>query len=215
MPKITLDTNRPLVTIVDDDESVRWVLGELLLSVAIDVVCYSSTRDLTDHMLADRPGCLILDVRMPGLSGLEYQRQLADKGITKPIIFLTANGDVPMAAQAMKAGAVDFFTKPVRHQTLLDAVAIGIGRDVEQRARTSVVNQHIDRLGTVTPRERQVLREVARGRRNKQIAFDLGISPVTVKLHRGNVMRKMKAASIGELICAWGALPEELREGSI
>jgi FixJ family two-component response regulator len=203
---------QPLVLIVDDDERIRTALQELMLSVGIDSACFASTRELLDTNLPDRPGCLILDVRMPGSSGLDLQNHLAVSGDAKPIIFLTGHGDIPMTVRAMKAGAVDFLTKPVRDQTLLDAVSAGIGRDIEQRASARVVKQHAERLATLTRRERQVLREVAHGRLNKQIAFDLGISEITVKLHRSNVMRKMEAASVGELIRAWEALPEALRE---
>jgi FixJ family two-component response regulator len=203
---------QPLVLIVDDDERIRTALQELMMSVGIDAVCFASTRELLDSDVPDRPGCLILDVRMPGLSGLDLQNHLAMNGNSKPIIFLTGHGDIPMTVRAMKAGAVDFLTKPVRDQTLLDAVAVGIAKDASQRAAARVVKLHAERLATLTPRERQVFREVAHGRLNKQIAFDLGISEITVKLHRGNVMRKMEAASVGELIRAWEALPGDLRD---
>jgi FixJ family two-component response regulator len=186
-----------------------------MLSVGIDSIGFESTRELLDSELPDRPGCLILDVRMPGSSGLDLQNRLAASENAKPIIFLTGHGDIPMTVRAMKAGAVDFLTKPVRDQTLLDAVAAGIARDVEQRASARVVKQHAERLATLTPRERQVLREVVHGRLNKQIAFDLGISEITVKLHRSNVMRKMEAGSVGELIRAWEALPPNVREGGM
>ena len=167
---------------------------------------------MLDADVLDSPGCLILDVRMPGASGLDLQHHLAQNGNPKPIIFLTGHGDIPMTVQAMKAGAVDFLTKPVRDQTLLDAVLAGIAMDAARRAEAAVVKRNVERLETLTPREREVLHEVARGRLNKQIAFDLGISEVTVKLHRGNVMRKMEAASIGELIRAWETLPAPMRE---
>lgn len=203
---------QPLVLIVDDDERIREALQELMLSVGIDSACFASTRELLDAGVPDRPGCLILDVRMPGSSGLDLQNHLAMNGNGKPIIFLTGHGDIPMTVRAMKAGAVDFLTKPVRDQTLLDAVAAGIARDVAQRASAQVIRQHMEHLATLTPRERQVLREVANGRLNKQIAFDLGISEITVKLHRSNVMRKMHATSVGELIRAWEALPDHVRE---
>lgn len=206
------DVERPLVLIVDDDEAVRTALRELFLSVGLDATCFASTRELLDAELPRRPGCLILDVRMPGSSGLDLQQHLASSGNAKPIIFLTGHGDIPMTVKAMKAGAVDFLTKPVRDQTLLDAVSAGIERDIAQRAEDQMVKLHVERLATLTPRERQVFREVAHGRVNKQIAFDLGISEITVKLHRGNVMRKMQVASVGQLIRAWEALPPELRE---
>ena len=203
---------QPLVMIVDDDAAIREALHELLLSAGMQPVCFASTRDLLDAGVLDRPGCLILDVRMPGSSGLDLQNHLAAKGDAPPIIFLTGHGDIPMTVQAMKLGAVDFLTKPVRDQTLLDAVTAAIERDIARRKEAVLVKKHIERLATLTPRERQVFREVARGRLNKQIAFDLGISEVTVKLHRSNVMRKMQAASIGELIRAWEALPADMRE---
>jgi len=150
-----------------------------------------------------RPGCLILDVRMPGSSGLDIQQQLARGPNPKPVIFLTGHGDIPMTVQAMKAGAIDFLTKPVRDQTLLDAIAAGIARDAAQRADAEVTRRHAERVATLTPRELEVLEKVAHGRLNKQIAFDLGISEVTVKLHRSNAMRKMGLGSIAELIRVW------------
>jgi FixJ family two-component response regulator len=206
------DADRPLVIFVDDDESLREALHELMLSVGLDAISFASTRDLLEAKLPDRPGCLVADVRMPGVSGLDLQHRLAESGDAKPIIFLTAHGDIPMSVQAMKAGAVDFLTKPVRDQTLLDAIAAGIERDIRQRAQARIVKQHLNHLALLTPRERQVLREVAIGRLNKQIAFDLGISEITVKLHRGNVMRKMQATCVGELVRVWEALPAEVRE---
>jgi FixJ family two-component response regulator len=203
---------QPLVMIVDDDASVREALHELISSAGMQPACFASTQELLDAGVLDQPGCLILDVRMPGASGLDLQHQLATNGNPKPIIFLTGHGDIPMTVQAMKSGAVDFLTKPVRDQTLLDAVVAAIDRDVAQRARAGVVKHTVERLGTLTPREREVLAEVVRGRLNKQIAFDFGISEVTVKLHRSNVMRKMQASSIGELIRAWEVLPADIRE---
>ncbi len=183
-----------------------------MLSVGIDATGFGSTRELLDADLPERPGCLVLDVRMPGSSGLDLQQQLAANGNGKPIIFLTGHGDIPMSVQAMKAGAIDFLTKPVRDQSLLDAVAQGIERDIAQRADARLVKAHVDRHATLTPRERQVLRLVAQGRLNKQIAYDLGITEVTVKLHRSSVMRKMQVSTVGELIRAWAMLPTALRE---
>jgi FixJ family two-component response regulator len=203
---------QPFVMIVDDDAAVREALHELLLSAGMQPVCFASTRDLLNTGMPERPGCLILDVRMPGSSGLDFQSHLAAKGDAPPIIFLTGHGDIPMTVQAMKLGAVDFLTKPVRDQTLLDAVTAAIERDIARRREAQSVKKYIEGLATLTPREREVFREVARGRLNKQIAFDLGISEVTVKLHRGSVMRKMQAASVGELIRAWEALPADMRE---
>ena len=205
------DADRPLVILVDDDASIREALHELMLSVGLDAISFASTRDLLAAELPDRPGCLVADVRMPGVSGLDLQHRLVESGDTRPIVFLTAHGDIPMSVQAMKAGAVDFLTKPVRDQALLDAITAGIERDVRQRTRARIVNQHLSRHALLTPRERQVLRAVAAGRVNKQIAFDLGISEITVKLHRGNVMRKMQLSSVGELVRVWEALPAEAR----
>jgi FixJ family two-component response regulator len=202
----------PLVVIVDDNAAVRDAVHELMLSAGMDCVCFASTRELLKANVLARPGCLILDVRMPGLSGLDLQHHLTASGNRKPIVFLTGHGDIPMTVRAMKAGAIDFLTKPVRDQTLLDAVIAGIKTDLAQRADALVVKRNVERLETLTPRERQVLHEVARGLVNKQIAFDLGIREVTVKLHRANVMRKMQAASIGELIRIWESLPMPSRE---
>lgn len=205
---------RPLVLIVDDDNAVREALQELMESVGLDAVGFTSPRDIMESELPDRPGCMVLDVRMPGASGLDLQQQLASGGFAKPIVFLTGHGDIPMTVQAMKAGAVDFLTKPVRDQTLLDAVMAGIERDVAQRAAEQISRRHVDNHATLTPRERQIFRSVAMGRLNKQIAYDLGISVVTVKLHRSSVMRKMKAVTIGDLVRAWELLPEGIRSES-
>jgi FixJ family two-component response regulator len=201
------ESDAPLIVVVDDDDDVRESLGELMQSVGLETACFGSTQELQAAVLPDRPGCLVLDVRMPGSSGLDFQHRLASKGNAKPIVFITGHGDIPMTVQAMKAGAIDFLIKPVRDQALLDAVKVGIEKDIERRAMMRIVKEHADRFATLTPRERQVMREVARGQMNKQIAFDLGISQITVKLHRSNVMRKMQAASVGELIRAWEMLP--------
>ena len=206
------ETDRPLILVVDDDEEIRTALQELFESVGLNALSFASTRELLEKGLPTRPGCLILDIRMPGSSGLDLQQHLASTGDSKPVIFLTGHGDIQMTVQAMKAGAVDFLTKPVRDQTLLDAVATAIQKDIAQRTEARLVKQHVERLATLTPREHQVLREVAHGRLSKQIAFELGISIVTVKLHRGNVMRKMQAASVGELVRTWESLPAALRE---
>ena len=205
---------RALVLIVDDDARIREALHELMLSAGMQAACFASTRELLDAEVLDQPGCLILDVRMPGTSGLDLQHHLVTGGNPKPIIFLTGHGDIPMTVQAMKSGAVDFLIKPVRDQTLLDAVSTAIERDLAQRACARVTERTLELWETLTPREREVFQEVARGRVNKQIAYDLGISIVTVKLHRGKVMRKMQAASIGELFRAWESIPAEMRTTS-
>lgn len=206
------DAQQALVAIVDDDASVREALSELVESAGFSSACFASTGDLLGSAVLDGPGCLVLDVRMPGASGLDLQRRLAQKGSVKPIIFLTGHGDIPMSVQAMKAGAVDFLTKPVRDQDLLDAIAAALALDAERRARDAVIERHIERVRALTPREREVLQEVVRGRQNKQIAFDLGISDVTVKLHRSNAMRKMEVGSMSELIRIWEALPAVARD---
>jgi FixJ family two-component response regulator len=202
----------PVVILVDDDAAVREGLSELMLSAGLEPIAFASTVDLLDADVLDRPGCLILDVRMPGASGLDLQRELARRGNGKPLIFLTGHGDIPMSVEAMKAGAVDFLTKPVRDQTLIEAVLAAIVLDAGRRREAANVRRTVERLGTLTPREREVLREVANGRLNKQIAFDLGISEVTVKLHRGNAMRKMELNSVAALIRAWEMLPAAMRD---
>jgi len=207
------EMDRPLIIFVDDDARLREALLELMLSTGLDAISFPSTRELLEAELPDRPGCLVVDVRMPGASGLELQRRLAASGDAKPIIFLTAHGDIPMSVQAMKAGAVDFLTKPVRDQTLLDAISKGIERDIKQRARARALKEYLCKLALLTRRERQVLRGVAAGRQNKQIAFDLGISEISVKLYRSAVMRKMQLTSVGELVRVWEALPAEVRAG--
>lgn len=209
------DAGQPLVIIVDDDACVREALSELILSVGFQPECFSSVRELLHSDVMERPGCLILDVRLPGASGLDLQHHLVQNGNPKPIIFLTGYGDIPMTVQAMKAGAIDFLTKPVRDQTLLDAVMIAIERDAAQRDRARVARLHLERYRTLSRRERQVMGAVALGRFNKQIAFDLSISEVTVKLHRSNLMRKMQLTSVGELIRLWEALPAEVRVSEV
>lgn len=201
----------PVVVVVDDDDDVREALCELLESVGIAAVGFGAAQALLESELLHAPGCLILDVRMPGLGGLALQEQLIARGEAKPIIFLTGHGDIPMTAKAMKAGAVDFLTKPVRDQTLLDAVALALAADVEQRAGALARRRNLDLYATLTPRERQVMRAVVQGDPNKCIAFDLGISEVTVKLHRSSMMRKMAAKSVADLVRAWQSLPLEVR----
>ena len=203
--------DNPVTILVDDDAAVRDALEELLNSVGIDTMSFSSGQELLDAKLPDRPGCLVLDVRMPGLSGLDLQHLLATKGILTPIVFLTGHGDIAMSVQAMKAGAVDFLTKPVRDQTLLDAVSAAIAADVARRAASTVSRKNAALYATLTPREREVLRLVVSGAMNKQIASDLGISEITVKLHRSNMMKKMNARSVTHLLGAWQSMPAAMR----
>jgi FixJ family two-component response regulator len=201
----------PLITIVDDDAAICDAVSDLLASVGIEAVSFGSPREVMAAPLPDRPGCLIVDVRMPGGSGLDLQRQInGGRNRRKPIIFLTAHGDIPMSVQAMKEGAVDFLTKPFRDQTLLDAVAAGIEQDRDQRRAAEICDLYLERYATLTPREREVLQCAASGKLNKQIAYALGISEVTVKLHRGNAMNKMKLSSVGELVRCWEVLAPHL-----
>ncbi|OED00923.1 response regulator transcription factor [Rhizobium sp. YK2] len=190
----------PLVTIVDDDEGMRESVGEILRSVGIDSVGFGSTAELLAATLPDRPGCLILDVRLPGLSGLELQAKLTAAGNRKPIIFMTGYGDVPMTVRAMKAGALDFLQKPFRDQDIIDAVTVAIEKDREQRSQWTVTVEIAELAATLTPRETQVMNAVVRGLLNKQIAHELQLSEITVKIHRGNVMRKMKSGSVADLV---------------
>lgn len=190
----------PVVLVVDDDEAIRDALCDLLASVGIEALCFGSTQALLQTRLPDRPGCLVLDVRLPGASGLELQAQLARAGAPLPVIFMTGHGDIPMTVRAMKAGAVDFLTKPFRDQDMLDAVAAAIAASREQRRAAAAVQEAAALLETLTAREREVMAGVVRGLMNKQIAGELGISEITVKLHRGNVMRKMGVRSVADLV---------------
>lgn len=190
----------PLVVIVDDDPDICDALRDLLQSVGIDAISFLSTRALLDADLPERPGCIVLDVRLPGSSGLDLQAQLVSQGNRMPIIFMTGHADVPMSVRAMKAGAVDFLTKPVRDQDMLDAIAMAIKRDEIRREAEANVRRVKDLAAALTPREREVLGCVTRGLMNKQIAHELGISEITVKLHRGNAMRKMEVRSVADLV---------------
>ena len=199
-PAGTAPVNTPLVLIVDDDEGIREALADLLRSVGVETKSFGSTRELLDAAPNDRPGCLILDVRLPGISGLDLQAQLARNGNTHPIIFMTGHGDIPMSVRAMKAGATDFLTKPFRDQDMLDAVAAAIDKDMAQRRDATAAKEVAALAATLTPRETEVMAAVVKGLMNKQIAGLLGISEITVKLHRGNVMRKMAVRSVADLV---------------
>jgi FixJ family two-component response regulator len=198
--KAGADTASPLVVIVEDDEGVREGLQDLLRSVGLDTLAYGTTSELLAATLPDRPGCLILDVRLPGSSGLDLQAKLAALGNRMPIIFMTGHGDIPMTVQAMKAGALDFLTKPFRDQDMLDAIAVAIERDRTRRASSAGVAELEALAATLTAREAEVMAHVVKGLLNKQIAYALGISEITVKIHRGNVMRKMEAGSVADLV---------------
>ncbi|GGF85915.1 DNA-binding response regulator [Azorhizobium oxalatiphilum] len=190
----------PLVVIVDDDDGVREGLKDILSSVGLESIAFASTTDLLAATLPDRPGCLILDVRLPGSSGLDLQARLSAMGNKMPVIFLTGYGDVPMTVRAMKAGALDFLTKPFRDQEMLDAVSSAIERDQLRRTESAVAADVLTLAATLTPREKEVMAAVVTGLLNKQIAHQLSLSEITVKIHRGNVMRKMQAGSVADLV---------------
>ena len=188
-----------LVHIVDDDKAVRESLGDLLRSMDYEVAFYGSVPEFLKVELPDVPACLVLDVRLPGTNGLDLQEYLARIDIRLPVILMTGHGDIPMSVRGMKAGAVDFLTKPIRHQDLIDAVAAAIQMDQDRRRENAQIAPWRERYALLTPRERQVMALVASGLMNKQIANELSISEVTVKMHRGSVMRKLGAKSVAML----------------
>ncbi len=190
----------PVVFVVDDDEAVRASVAMLLESVALPVETFASAGDFLDAWPGDRPGCLVLDLRMPGLSGLELQERLVERGSRLPIIFLTGHGDVPDAVAAMRAGAVDFLRKPFRDQDLLDRIQQALEMDRARRSAAGERTELAARLERLTPREREVLDRVVAGQPNKQIAAELGVSDRTVEIHRARAMAKMEAASLAELV---------------
>ncbi len=192
-------TEEPTVIVVDDDPGIQEALSGLLRSVGLQVRVLASVPEFLHEGRPDGPTCLVLDVRLPGRSGLDFQRELTASDIQVPIIFITGYGDIPMSVQAMKGGAIEFLTKPFRDQDLLDAIQQGLARDrawLENEKATVVLRT---RFETLSPREREVMARVVTGRLNKQIAGDIGLSEITVKVHRSQVMRKMKASSLPEL----------------
>jgi FixJ family two-component response regulator len=195
-----MSENKGVVFVVDDDPSMRRALDSLLGSVGHEVRLYSSAPEFMQATRADAPGCLVLDVRLPGMSGLAFQQELTKAGVLLPIIFITGHGDVPMTVRAMKAGAAEFLTKPFDDQVLLDAVHAAIERDRARRREDAGLAMMLARYGELTERERQVMSHVVAWWVNKRIAGELGLSVVTVKVHRGQVMRKMQAKSVAELV---------------
>ena len=189
-----------IVFVVDDDEPMRKSLQNLIGSVGLKVEAFASAQEFLRSKLTDVPGCLVLDVRLPGLSGLDLQKRMVEAGIEIPIIFITGHGDIPMTVQAMKAGAVEFLTKPFRDQDLLDAIQQALDRDRAARKQRTQINELHNRLDSLTPREREVMGLVVAGLLNKQIAGELGTSETTIKIHRHQVMEKMGAGSLAELV---------------
>jgi FixJ family two-component response regulator len=191
---------QPIVFVIDDDESMRRALTNLFQSVGLRVEVFGSAPELLQSNLPDVASCLVLDIRLPGLSGLDFQAELAKANIHIPISFMTGHGDIPMTVRAMKAGAIDFLTKPFRHQEMLDAVAMAIERDRKRRTDQKKISNAQALFETLTPRERDVLALVAAGLMNKQIAAEIGIAEITVKIHRGHVMKKMGTRSLADLV---------------
>ncbi len=189
-----------VVFVIDDDASMRNSLSSLFRSIGLKVDVFDSAADFLKVGLPDVASCLVLDVRLPGLSGLDFQTELAKANIRIPIVFITGHGDIPMTVKAMKAGAVEFLTKPFREQDLLDAVRLGLERDRARREGETIVADLRGRFDALTSREQEVMAFVTAGLMNKQIAADLGVSEITVKVHRGNVMRKMAAKSLADLV---------------
>jgi len=190
----------PIVFVIDDDASMRRSLTNLFQSVGLEVEAFGSAPEMLQRKLPDVASCLVLDIRLPGLSGLDFQTELAKANIHIPVIFMTGHGDIPMTVRAMKGGAVDFLTKPFRDQDMLDAVVAAIERDRKRREAEKIIANLHALFETLTPREREVLALVASGLMNKQIAAEIGLAEITVKIHRGHIMKKMGARSLADLI---------------
>jgi FixJ family two-component response regulator len=191
---------RAIVHVVDDDASIRGALQELFDSVGLDTQAYAAAREFLTARVADRPGCIVIDVRLPDMNGLDFQTQLTQIGVRLPVVMITGHGDIPMSVRAMKHGAVDFLPKPFHDQDMLDAVLAAIERDRQRRTVDGDVSQLQERFETLSPREQQVMLLVTAGKMNKQVAGDLGISEITVKIHRGAAMRKMGARTLADLV---------------
>jgi FixJ family two-component response regulator len=190
----------PTVYIIDDDQGMRQAIQDLVESVGLRAEAFATSEEFMRRQPAPGPGCLVLDVRLPQMSGLDFQRRLADTGVSIPIIFITAHGDIPMSVRALKSGAMEFLTKPFRDQDLLDAIQQALQHDSTARAQQAEVHDLEERYQGLTAREREVMTLVVSGMLNKQIASEIGASEATVKIHRGHVMRKMKAESVVELL---------------
>jgi FixJ family two-component response regulator len=194
------DEDHPTVAVIDDDKDVREALADLLQSVGLHAELFGSVQEFVDRAVPSRPVCLVLDVRLPGRSGIDFQKDLVKQGVYLPIVFISGHADVPMSVGAMKAGAIEFLTKPIRQQDLLDAIQSAIEQDRAQREGERTITEMRKRFSALTARERDVMTRVVLGHPNKRIAAEIGISEGTVKLHRGQVMRKMKAQSLAELV---------------
>jgi FixJ family two-component response regulator len=190
---------KPTVLVIDDDPELRASVGRLLRSLDLEARLFASVSDFLRSILPDGPACMVLDVRLPGQSGLDFQRELTTANRQFPIIFITGHGDIPMSVQAMKGGAIEFLTKPFRDQELLEAIQLGLSRDRARLADEKALSTLKERFGSLSPREREIMIQVARGRLSKQIAGDIGIAEATVKVHRSRAMHKMNARSLPEL----------------
>ena len=209
----TTAESQPIVIVIDDDNDVRGAVADLLRSIGLQTKLFASVRDFLQWKRPDVPSCLVLDVRLPGLSGLDFQSELNKANIQLPVVFMTGHGDIPMTVRAMKGGAVDFLAKPFRDQDMIDAVQAGLDRDRARRQSQSDTSQLRSAYDSLTPREQEIMARVVDGLMNKQIAGRIGVSEVTVKFHRSTVMRKMGAKSVAELVRMTHALG--LRRGAL